>query len=60
MGVLSHLPRLLFGSRDLKEYFNEVTDPQPCNLVVRVVWDNPRLYEKFLPAMYTLWKDSGE
>ncbi|KAF6020013.1 hypothetical protein EB796_000285 [Bugula neritina] len=59
MNFPSHLPQLLFHSSCLTFNNIELPSPQPSNMILRLVWNHPRLHEKMAAPMYKLWNESG-
>ncbi|XP_067929258.1 C-myc promoter-binding protein-like isoform X3 [Watersipora subatra] len=60
MNVPSHLPQLLFQSKTLQLDDMHTASSAPCDISLRVVWDNPRLHDAMATPMYKLWKDSAK
>jgi len=60
MNFPSHLPQLLFHSSCLTFNNIEIPSPQPSNMILRLVWNHPRLHEKMAAPMYKLWNESGQ
>lgn len=59
MNVPTHLPQLLFQSKSLQFEGMHIDSPQCSDVLLHVVWDNPKLHDTRVNPMYKLWKESG-